>query len=310
MRVTREIREPRAYVRLESLAAAQHGVFTHGQAVASGVSDSLLWHRCRQGQWARVEPRVYRVAAAKRCWRQDLMAACLGAGRAAAASHRAAACLWQLDGMDEEVIELTVPHGSSYRRHVVHRAPLAAVDVASVDGIPATTPARTVVDLGAVAADDLLERALESALRRGLSMPRLQWRLESLAGRGRPGVAALRRVLARRPSGAAATESELESRFLQLVREAGLPPPVRQHVVRDGAAVVARVDFAYPERHLAIELDGFGPHAADVNAFHRDRTRQNRLVLLGWTVLRFTWEDVTGNGERVVATLTRAMAAA
>ncbi len=121
-------------------------------------------------------------------------------------------------------------------------------------------------------------------------------------------MAALRRVLARRPIGAATTESELETRFLQLVREAGLPPPVPQYVVREAGRFMARIDLAYPERRLAIELDGYGPHRS-VGAFRRDRNRQNGLALLGWTVLRFTWEDVVEHKEAVVATLTRALAA-
>jgi very-short-patch-repair endonuclease len=69
---------------------------------------------------------------------------------------------------------------------------------------------------------------------------------------------------------------------------------------------VARVDLAYPERRVVIELDGFGPHSGR-ESFCRDRTRQNQLVLLGWTVLRFTWSDVIERPEATVATLTAAL---
>jgi very-short-patch-repair endonuclease len=118
--------------------------------------------------------------------------------------------------------------------------------------------------------------------------------------------AALRRVLDGRPPGTAATESELETRFVQLLRRAGLPEPVRQYEVYDGFALVGRIDFAYPDRRLAIELDGLGAHA---DRFQRDRTRQNGLVLMGWTVLRFTWADVVDRPEYVLAALTSALAA-
>ena len=237
---------------------------------------------------------------------QELHGACLAAGTGTAASHRAAAGLWRLDGIAPGAVELSVPRDMTYRRHVLHRVrDLAEVDLTTVDGIPVTTLARTLVDLGGVVDDLVLERALESALRAGLSLRRLVWRLDALGGRGRPGAAALRRVLDQR-RGTVPTESELETRFVQLVRDAGLPDPERQYEVRDGSGLVARIDFAYPTRRLAIELDGFGPHA---DRFQRDRTRQNRLVLLGWTVLRFTWADVIERRAHVVATLATALAA-
>ena len=62
------------------------------------------------------------------------------------------------------------------------------------------------------------------------------------------------------------------------------------------------MDFAYPQRRLAVELDGFESHGQR-DAFDRDRARQNQLVLLGWTVLRFTWADVTERPETVAAAL-------
>jgi very-short-patch-repair endonuclease len=49
---------------------------------------------------------------------------------------------------------------------------------------------------------------------------------------------------------------------------------------------------------LAIEVDGYGPHSSR-RAFQSDRDRQNTLVGLGWTVLRFTWADVVKRPEHV-----------
>ncbi|MGH9224336.1 MAG: endonuclease domain-containing protein [Acidimicrobiales bacterium] len=67
------------------------------------------------------------------------------------------------------------------------------------------------------------------------------------------------------------------------------------------------VDLAYPARRLAIELDGVTAHGG--NRFQTDRTRQNAPVLAGWTVLRFTWADVTERPDRVVAAIRLALAA-
>jgi very-short-patch-repair endonuclease len=69
-----------------------------------------------------------------------------------------------------------------------------------------------------------------------------------------------------------------------------------------GGELVAVVDVALPHRRIAIELDGMAHHV-DVDRFQRDRTRQNALVALGWTVLRFTWSDVAHRPGYVVSTL-------
>jgi very-short-patch-repair endonuclease len=62
---------------------------------------------------------------------------------------------------------------------------------------------------------------------------------------------------------------------------------------------LARLDLAYPARRLGLEYDG--DHHRDRVTFQRDIRRLNRLRLLGWTVLRFTADDVLRNPDRVVA---------
>ena len=86
-------------------------------------------------------------------------------------------------------------------------------------------------------------------------------------------------------------ESPPESRVRLALVLAGLAP-VCQHVVTDSrGAFVARVDLAFPEHRVAIEYDGWAVHQQG-DAFRRDRQRQNALVMAGWTVLRFTAEDL------------------
>lgn len=69
------------------------------------------------------------------------------------------------------------------------------------------------------------------------------------------------------------------------------------------------VDVAFPDQRLAIEVDGWAFHS-DQATFQRDRTRQNRLSLNGWTVLRFTWLDLTEHPQRVIAEIRSAISAA
>jgi very-short-patch-repair endonuclease len=67
------------------------------------------------------------------------------------------------------------------------------------------------------------------------------------------------------------------------------------------------LDVAFPTERIAIEVDGWAWHS-DVERFRRDRRRQNDLVLAGWTVLRFTWHDLTNRPDTVIAQIRSALA--
>lgn len=90
-----------------------------------------------------------------------------------------------------------------------------------------------------------------------------------------------------------------ERELLILLRLAGLTGwEANARVSLPGGFVI--VDVAFRRFRLAIEVDGRAFHT-DRRSFQRDRTRQNRLMNAGWTVLRYTWEDVTQRPERVIA---------
>jgi hypothetical protein len=222
------------------IAARQHGAFARHQVLSAGVSPSQLKSRCRSGVWERLEPCIYRIAGSAPTWHQELWAAVLAAGAGATLSHRAAAGLWHLDGVPSGAVELSLPRGRSYNRCDVHVVTdLGRVDLTTVGRLPVTTAPRTLIDLGAVVDDDTLEQALESALSdRRTSLRQVHRRLEALSRRGRPGLARVRRVLGRRLEGGP-SESELETRFVQLLRQARLRAPVRQHEVRLGHGALA-----------------------------------------------------------------------
>lgn len=78
-------------------------------------------------------------------------------------------------------------------------------------------------------------------------------------------------------------------------------------VRRSDGHIIARCDFALPDLKLAIEVDGRTAHTGRA-AFERDRRRQNALVLAGWTVLRFTWKQITTSPDEVLHTVTQAIA--
>ena len=128
--------------------------------------------------------------------------------------------------------------------------------------------------------------------------------LGALSRRGRNGLGPARALLLER-YGDDVPDSVLERAFLALVRGAGLPEPAAQVELADAAGFIARVDFAYPAVTVAIELDS-RRHHLHADAFEADRAKRNRLQLLGWQVLSYTWEQVIRSGaERSSRQLTR-----
>lgn len=280
---------------LAELKARQCGVFERDQARALGLSDDWLYREVASGNLLRPHARVYRDPAVPPTWEQDLFAALLWAGSGAAVSHRSAAALWKLDGCEEGSIEIKLPKSRQRPRGIItHRSKLGPGEVTQIRGLRVTSPTRTIFDLAGVVDEETLEIALDSALRRGLtSTDYLSRKFENRRRKGCRGSAVLGRLLTARSS-VTAVESALETRFLRLVRQAKLPTPQSRYEVDR-----YRLDFAYPQVRLGIELEGYAFHSGR-RAWARDLRRSNDLLRLGWTLLHFTWEDVTKHGDRVV----------
>jgi very-short-patch-repair endonuclease len=234
------------------------------------------------------------------------MAAVLAAGPDAFLSHRTAAALWgirharaNLEGT--RLVDLTVeahrrPRCVGARLHRVHA--LVDEDRGERDGIPATSPFRTLIDLALVLPPGELERAINEADRLGLLDPET---LRSMAGArtGQHGVGPLRAVLDRRTF--TLTDSELERRFIGLVRRAGLPVPLTQHRVNG-----VRVDFYWPELRLIVETDGLRYHRTPSQQA-KDRIRDQRHAAQGFIPVRFTHAQVAFDAEGVISTLRAVM---
>lgn len=92
----------------------------------------------------------------------------------------------------------------------------------------------------------------------------------------------------------------LETEAIRALRAAGVPPPVRQHVIRYDGQVVARVDLAWPDARVYLELDSERHHGS-WTARRRDLARQNRLTAAGWAPVRHTWADYADGGAAASA---------
>jgi hypothetical protein len=288
---------------IAEFAQAQHGLVELVQLAAAGVSRHHADTRLRNGSLRRVRSGVFALAGAPRSFEQDVLASVLTAGPDAVASHTTAAVLWDLPLVQHEILEVTtsrrhwarVQGVRSHRtvaflscEHTVHR------------GIPVTTVARTLVDLSGRLSSAQLGRMADHAMRDGAL--RLEDLRKSVAGLPpAPGrhPKRIERVLQRRLTGYDPGDSGLEMRFLRAIVGAGLPEPVQQHPVSVGGRQY-RIDLAYPEHKVAIEIDGWEYHRSR-SAFDDDRTRANDLVVAGWHVLRFTSGTTDAQAAATVA---------
>jgi predicted transcriptional regulator of viral defense system len=289
---------------IAALALRQHGVVASWQLGELGLTGSAIRNRVASGRLHRVHRGVFAVGHASLTRNGRFMAAVLTCGPHAAASHRAAAALWDLGIRGSARIDVTSP-GSTGRGRAGIRAhsaaTLSARDVTAVNGIPCTSLARTLLDIAEAATAREVERACNQAeVLRLLDMLAIEDVLARASGRR--GAATLRAVLSEMEPGATVTRSELEERFLGICRSVGTPPDDVNAWIPYPDGGGAEADFLWREQRLIVEVDGRAVHTTR-RAFEADRRRDQRLLLLGWRVVRFTWRQVLFEPAAVAATL-------
>jgi very-short-patch-repair endonuclease len=235
----------------------------------------------QEGKLHRIYRGVYAVGHQALTWDGRLLAAVL-ANEPAVASHWTAAWISGLLRTRPGTFHLTAPS----RRHrkrlvVVHYARLDPEDHAVVDGIPVTSPARTVLDLAPDRSRRDLDRLMNRAEERELLDRR---RFEALADRtgGHPGRAKFSTALRDFKPEAATLRSDLERRFRRLVLAAGLPTP-QSNVAVEGY----ELDAYWEAEGFAVELDVYATHGSPLS-FETDRERADDLLLAGIELIRVT----------------------
>ncbi len=292
--------------RIATRAAGQHGVIGHDQVLRLGLGNSAISHRLVAGRLHTVHAGVYAVGHPVLTTKGRWMAAVLAGGPGAALSHQDGAALHAFRRDAGAKIHVTVPDRSGRRRPgiVFHRPrTLPEDEVTVVDGIPVTTPERTLLDLAEVVSRRQLERACDEAER----LRAVDWsRAAELVERhpGKLGARRLRRVLLAHAIGDRRTRSELEERFLALCRRHGIPRPDVNTVVAG-----SEVDVAWRGARLVVEIDGDEWHRTAV-ARERDRRRDAALVADGWRVLRLGEGRLLTDGPRIAGELRSVLGAA
>lgn len=289
------------------LAGEQHGLVTTRQLHALGLSPGSVAHRVRQRRLVRRYRGVYAVGAAPLTGAGRRLAAVLACGDGAAASHTAAAAALDLLPDRPGVVHVTVPpgNGSGSRPAIrVHRGrPLEDAEVVVVDGIPVTSVARTLVDLGDVVAPERLRRAFVRAEQlRVVDMVSIEASLAT-AGRRR-GARLLRELLTVYDPRWSQTRSVLEIAMLDVAQRFDLPEP------EVNAWILERflVDFLWRDAALIVETDGGEVHGT-ATARRDDARRDHALRRAGFRVLRVRYADVRRRPEAVAASVGAALLA-
>ncbi|MBV8988373.1 MAG: DUF559 domain-containing protein, partial [Solirubrobacterales bacterium] len=284
------------------LAGAQRSSIKRAQLLAAGISRHTVERRAKMGELHRKHRGVYIVGHVARVPMADEWAAVLACGDGALVSHRSAAHLWSFLSEPPSEVEVTLVGRRCRPKDGVRLHTTAWIDQRDVrykDGIPLTSPARTLIDHAASADDAELGRALAEARVLGLVDDReLEAALERTGSRR--GARALRALL-RGESERGLTRSEAERVMLELVRDAGLPPPLLNAPLEGYT-----VDFLWPQSKLVVEVDGYRYHGHRA-AFERDRRKDMTLLAAGFRVMRVTWRQLRDQPLLVAAMLASAL---
>jgi hypothetical protein len=205
---------------------------------------------------------------------------------------------------NRSTIDVTTPNrrGRAIPGITVHSgATLLHRDVEIVDGISCTSLARTLLDLAEDVSTRQVERAIEQAeVLRVLDMRAIH---DVLArAHGRRGAPILKSLLSEMQLGSTITRNDLEEAFLTICRDITRPPDQVNAWIPYPDGGGAEADFLWHAQHLIVEVDGRDVHTTR-RAFEHDRRRDQRLVLLGYRMVRFTRRQVLHEPYHVAATV-------
>jgi very-short-patch-repair endonuclease len=277
------------------LAARQWGVVSAAQLRALGLDKDAVLRRVRAGRLHRLHRGVFAVGHTVLKREGRWIAAVLACGEGAILSHRSAAAHWGLLQTEATRTDVTTPRRRAGDATIrLHRSrSLIARDTDTHEGIPITSVPRTLLDLAATVRPDRLERALAQAQRLQLYDHTEITELLARAN-GHRGKRALAEATDREPK---LTRSDLEARFLSLVRDAALPEPRTNFLLAAPDHPRLEVDLYWPAHNLIVELDGYETHRTRA-AFESDRARDAALQAAGYRVVRFTWRTADATIRR------------
>jgi predicted transcriptional regulator of viral defense system/very-short-patch-repair endonuclease len=295
--------EMRSHASLAELAKSQYGVVSFAQLRRLGFSKGAIWRGAEAGRLHPLHQGVYAIGHVALCDHARCMAAVLACGSRAVLSHDSAAWLWGFAQPCPARPEVSVPNTGRPRRGIrAHRVrPFARSEIGTLEEVPVTSSARTLLDLAARDRGRHLQQAIERAKR----LNRLN--LGEIDGllRRRRGAAGTRRLreaveIYRDP---AFSRARSELLFLALIKRAGLRRPALNTFVAG-----YEVDAYWENERFVVEVDGWEAHG-NRQAFETDPVRQEDLKLAGIDSIRVTARRIEREpavvGQRLRRLLTR-----
>ena len=291
---------------IEALATRQHALVAIFQLRGLGASSTEISRLATDRRLERLTDRVLAVRGSPRTASQALMVAVLDASPGAVLSHPSAAHLWGAPGWRPEPIHVERHRGVSRRGSPVARVhevvDLLPQHVRLFDGIPVSSPARTVFDLAGMVHPARAERLLDWFWAERLVDGRtLHQTLGELAERGRAGIATMRGLLESRGPQYVPPASGLERRFAEVV-DTPLLPRLRRQVDVGGTTWTGRVDFIAERAPLVVEVQSERYHTALVDQA-ADAARRAQLEADGFEVVevcdREVWHEPQVVRDRV-----------
>ncbi|MGB3483170.1 MAG: hypothetical protein WBB07_13275 [Mycobacterium sp.] len=264
---------------------AQGEVATSGQ-ILRVISRRAMQSALDRGDLCQVWPGVYSPNEPDTAVR--LAGLDLRAGEPVAMCLGTAAAAFGFDTEDVRDLHVLNPAGHLLRQSdglYVHRR--EGVPLTTVDGRPSTTPDWTAVEVARSLRRPRALATLDAALRSGRCTTR-RLLIAAADQKGRRGIVQVRQLI---PLARAQAESPMESEARLAMHDGGLPAPELQHKVIDRNGRVWRVDFAWPDRRVAVEYDGYDWHSGP-DDFARDRQKRAALHEVGWTVISIVAADV------------------
>lgn len=288
--------------RLDAWFATHVGVVTLATLLGFEYSKSAVYRMIERGELVTLLPGVYKGSQ----WptgRDQLMAAICMRNPGALIGSLTAAEIWKFRQTTKDtLIHVLVPHGASAcfdgiaDNVIVHRCRrIDPVDIVErIDGIRVLSPTRTLLDIADIVRDAAATSILEQLI--NSNMGTMATHISTLARLGharRPGTATMARVIAARPKWRRAMQSDLEAKVFAEVANQRLPVPEIQYELRLPTGTMIRLDFAWPQFKIALEVDHPFWHAGD-EASHRDKRRDRKAGTIGWITIRVTASDVGG----------------
>ncbi|HEY2436438.1 MAG TPA: type IV toxin-antitoxin system AbiEi family antitoxin domain-containing protein [Solirubrobacteraceae bacterium] len=284
---------------IAALAQRQHGHVARKQLLRLGLGPDAIKYRLRTGRLHRVYPGVYGVGHRRPAPIDAAAAAVLACGKGAVLSDFSAAALWGFVKRWPERPEVSVTRDRRPTGIRTRRRDLTAQEKTRQQGIPVTTPARTVLDCARRLHGRRLTRFVNDAL---LSLFLHRTELIDAVERHPKHPGAARIAPALRAEGGP-TKSELEDAFVAFCSRHDLPAP-ETNVFIDGR----EVDAFFRAERVIVELDSYEYHS-DKTAFERDREKDADAAAKGLITVRVTDQRMTDVPEEEAARLRTILAA-